>query len=43
MDINQLILLYKKISKNDLINQLGMEMLNIYKNSDNVYMIYENI
>ena len=41
MDINQLILLYKKISKNDLINQLGMEMLNIYKNSDNVYMIYE--
>ena len=41
MDRNQLILLYKKISKNDLINQLGMEMLNIYKNSDNIYMIYE--
>ena len=36
------ILLYKVITKKDFINKLGLEMLNIYTNFDNVYKIYNN-
>ena len=40
-DNDKLILLYKIIEKKEFINNLGIEMLNIYVNFDNIYKIYE--